>query len=102
LTDEQIKDIKKNFKKYQSEFEVKDRASKNKVSKDIMEKRLKLMEAHKAWGNAKAMKLAEQKERRLALRGIDTDELDTNPGDLENEDIFILVREEQHLVSSTA
>lgn len=102
LTDEQIKDIKKNFKKYQSEFEVKDRASKNKVSKDIMEKRQKLMETHRAWGKIKGSKLAEQKERRLALRGVDTDELDTNPEDLENEDIFILIREDQQLVGSTA
>lgn len=97
LTEDHIKEIKKNFKKYSQQFEVKDRASLTKVSKDIMEKRQKLMERHRSWQADKNNKLAILRPLRLELRGgVDTDALDTteDPDDLEEETLFVLVKEE--------
>lgn len=97
LTEEHIKEIKKNFKKYSQQFEVKDRASLTKVSKDIMEKRQKLMEHYRDWLSEKNEKLASQRPVRIELRGgLDTDVLDSpeDPDDLEEETLFVLVKEE--------
>ena len=95
LTEEHLREIKKNFKKYSQQFSLKDRASMSKVSKDIMEKRQKLMEQHRNWLQQKLEKLKLERPRRLELRGgIDTDTLDANPDELEEETLFILVKEE--------
>lgn len=95
LTEENLKDIKRNFKKYQQQFEVKDRASMSKVSKDIMEKRQKLMEAYRAWQAGKKEKLEKQREVRRECRGgVDTDALDARPDELEEETLFVLIKEE--------
>merc|ERR1739838_446235 len=49
LGDEQKKEIKKNMKKYQAQFELKDRMSQSKASKEMIEKRRKLKEDFDSW-----------------------------------------------------
>uniref|UniRef100_A0AAZ3SC57 Eukaryotic translation initiation factor 3 subunit B n=1 Tax=Oncorhynchus tshawytscha TaxID=74940 RepID=A0AAZ3SC57_ONCTS len=81
LTQDSIKVIKKDLKKYSKIFEQKDRLSQSKASRELVDKRRKaaLQQHH------------EQKTARLQLRGgVDTDELDSNTDDWEEETIEFL------------
>ncbi|XP_043566987.1 eukaryotic translation initiation factor 3, subunit Ba [Chiloscyllium plagiosum] len=95
LSQDQLKQIKKDYKKYSKIFEQKDRLSQSKASKELVDKRRKMMEEFHKY-REKAMQIyAEQKPKRLELRGgVDTDELDSNVDDWEEETVEFFVTEE--------
>lgn len=96
LSEEKIKEIKKNFKKYSEQFDMKDRLSMTKASKEVMEKRKKMQEDFRALRDRKAKEFVGKKCLRLELReGVDTDELDSNLEDLEEEVVEFLIKEEE-------
>ena len=65
-TEEQKKDIKKNMKKYQAQFELKDRMSQSKASKEMIEKRRKMKTDFDTWkAGAKAEYEANKVRRTL-------------------------------------
>ncbi|CAG9093895.1 unnamed protein product [Plutella xylostella] len=98
LTDKQQKDIKKNLKKYYSQFESKDRMRSSKASKELVAKRTEQMKKHIEYREAKAQEWAEQKPRRLELRNyVDTDGIDTESNTVE-EAVEFLVKEEQTVI----
>jgi len=95
LTHKQIKDIKKNLKKYSVEFDVVDKMKISEISKEKLEQR---QAARTKYDDYRKKRLAEfdgQKSLRLALRnGIDTDDLQNDYHDLEEEVVEFLVAEE--------
>ncbi|GBN06702.1 Eukaryotic translation initiation factor 3 subunit B [Araneus ventricosus] len=95
LSEEKIKEIKKNLKKYSAQFDIKDRMSLSKASKEIVEKRRKLMEDFRSLRQKRLEDFSAKKKCRLELRnGVDTDELDADNENLEEEVVEFLVKEE--------
>ncbi|KAF5284392.1 hypothetical protein FQA39_LY17067 [Lamprigera yunnana] len=95
LDDNQLKDIKKNLKKYYAQFESKDRMRQTKASKELIEKRAALMEKFSTYRQKRIQEWSDQKLRRLELRnGIDTDELDSDIQNAEEEIVEFFVKEE--------
>merc|ERR1719158_1756266 len=93
-----IKEIKKSLKKYSTQFEMKDRRRATAENKELVEKRIKLMEEYKAYRAQNIKIWNQQKQRRLQLRnGIDTDDFDIKPDNLEEEIVEFLVNEEEVL-----
>jgi len=98
LTKKDIKDLKKNLKKYSMQFELKDRRRATAENKELVEKRIKLLDEYKGYRAQKVKEWNQQKQRRLQLRnGIDTDELDSHAENLEEEIVEFLVNEEEVL-----
>merc|ERR1712150_307385 len=84
LSPKDIKEIKKNLKKYSVEFDVVDREQGSKKNKELLTKRRGFYEEFK-----------EQKEQRIALRnGVDTDNFDSENTDMAEEVVEFLVSEE--------
>ncbi|KPP69518.1 eukaryotic translation initiation factor 3 subunit B-like [Scleropages formosus] len=95
LSQEQIKLIKKDLKKYAKIFEQKDRLSQSKASKELVDKRRTMMEDYHKYREAAIQLYQEQRPLRLELRGgVDTDELDSNVDDWEEETIEFFINEE--------
>ena len=95
LTQKDIKEIKKNLKKYSVEFDVVDREQGSKKSKELLTKRRNFYEEFMAYRKLKDQDFKEQKEQRIALRnGNDTDNLDADNADMEEEVVEFLVSEE--------
>lgn len=93
LSEEQLKEIKNNLKKYYPQFESKDRMRLTRASKELVEKRAQLREQFMDYRNKRLAEWKDQKSRRLQLRShIDTDSLDTD--DVEEEIVEFLVKEE--------
>lgn len=61
-------DIKKNMKKYSSQFEVQDKMRFSKASREIIEKRQKQMATFTEYRKKLIEKYQENKEERLKLR----------------------------------
>ena len=90
-----IKDVKKNLKKYSVEFDVVDREQGSKKSKEILTRRRNFYDEFMEYRRLKEEEFKEQKEQRHALRnGIDTDNLDAETADMEEEVVEFLVSEE--------
>merc|ERR550519_2243641 len=94
LSKDQIKDIKKNLKKYSDQFNAKDKVRQSKASKELMMKRRSLMEDFQAWREDMKSVYEKSIDRRMELRnGRDTDKLDEE--DLDEEVVEFLVKEEE-------
>ncbi|XP_013774809.1 eukaryotic translation initiation factor 3 subunit B-like isoform X1 [Limulus polyphemus] len=99
LSEEKIKEIKKNLKKYSAQFEIKDRMSLSKASKELVEKRKKVMEDFRSYRERKREEFIKLKTQRLELRdGVDTDELDSHLENLEEETVEFFVKEELKVI----
>ncbi|XP_045213087.2 eukaryotic translation initiation factor 3 subunit B-like isoform X2 [Mercenaria mercenaria] len=97
LSVEEIKEIKKNLKKYSQRFEAQDRLRQSTVSTEILEKRRQLMLDYERYRQQMEDEFLSGKQRRIALRdGVDTDELDNLPDDEYDEEVveFLLKVEE--------
>ncbi|KAK8730659.1 hypothetical protein OTU49_007860, partial [Cherax quadricarinatus] len=99
LTAQDIKDIKKNMKKYTASFEVQDKMRYSKASREIIEKRQKQMLTFTEYRQKMIEKFEDDKEQRLCLRGgQDTDTLTSNENDFEEETVEFLVKKETVIV----
>lgn len=95
LSEKQLKDIKKNLKKYTVQFEQKDRIRLTKASKDVVEKRQKLWRDFQEYREKRIEEWKEQKEERLQLRHhIDTDDVNNDSHNHEEEIVEFIVKEE--------
>jgi len=93
LSKEQLRDIKKNLKKYSVQFDAKDKMRQSKASKELIAKRNKLMSDYVAWRAKKNQAFEDSKDRRLELRGgVDPD--DHSGEAFEEETVEFLVKEE--------
>ncbi len=68
LSSQQVKDIKKTLKKFSTQFEVKDRLKMSKASKELVEKRRKLMQEYEDIKRRKQDDYAAKRRRRIELR----------------------------------
>ncbi|XP_015123515.1 eukaryotic translation initiation factor 3 subunit B [Diachasma alloeum] len=99
LTPEQIKEIKKNLKKYSAQFESKDRMRLTRASKELIEKRCQLMKEFNEFREKRLNEWNAQKKRRLELRSnIDTDTLDSDTKNVEEEEVEFFVKEESFII----
>jgi len=99
LNESKVKEIKKNFKTWAQKFETEDSMRKMTASKDMLEKRRKLMDDYKEYRVKKEQEFAQMKERRLELRNdFDTDELHNQEDNFTEEIIEFLVRVEEKIV----
>jgi len=95
LAQKDIKEIKKNLKKYSVEFDVVDREQGSKKSKELLTKRRNFYEEYMVYRKLKEQEFNEQKEQRISLRnGVDTDIIDADNNDMEEEVVEFLVSEE--------
>lgn len=95
LSEDDMKRIKKEIKKYQKVFEVKDRMSQSRASKELIDKRRKMMRDFESYRQKKENEYYEQKQQRLDLRkGMDTDKLDSNADEFEEETVEFFIKEE--------
>ena len=95
LSQKQIREIKKNLKKYSIEFDVVDREQGSKKSKEILTRRRNFVDEFMEYRRLKEQEYNEQRVQRLELRrGVDTDALDSDNADMEEEQVEFLVSEE--------
>jgi len=92
LSDDKIREIKKNLKKYSAQFEIKDRMALSKVSKDILEKRKKLQADFYAYRQKREEEFKATKEQRLALR--DEESIENQNDNVEEETVEFFVKED--------
>jgi len=99
LPTEQLKEIKKNIKRYYQRFQLEDKMRESKASKEQIERRQEMMTSFKKWKAACDRLYAEEKPQRLALRnGIDTDEIQNQEENFEEETIEFLVKVEETII----
>jgi translation initiation factor 3 subunit B len=99
LSVKQIKDIKKNLKKYSTEFDLKDKFKSSTKSKEVLEKRKAKFDQFQAYRAKKIQEFQAQKAQRLELRGgYDTDTLESEPQEMEEEVVEFLVKEEETII----
>nr|CAG4648511.1 EOG090X01UY [Polyphemus pediculus] len=99
LTLQQTKDIKKTLKKYSAQFEVKDRLKMSKASKELVEKRRKLMQDYEDLRKRKQEEYIANRSARIKLRNnVDTDETEGRGGELEEETVEFFIKEETTLL----
>merc|ERR1739844_839446 len=93
LSKEQLKDVKKNLKKYSDQFNAKDEMRQSRASKELVAKRQALADAFNNWRGQKIREYEETREKRLELRGgVDHDDLEGEG--FEEETVEFLVKEE--------
>ncbi|XP_038067508.1 eukaryotic translation initiation factor 3 subunit B-like [Patiria miniata] len=74
LTDKHLKDLKKNMKTYSKQFELKDRMSHSKASKELIEKRQQMLDEFNSFRQRLQEQYEEERQLRMELRdGVDTD-----------------------------
>lgn len=95
LTHTQIKEIKKNLKKYSPGFDAKDRILLSNTTAEVLKKRQEIIDAWKAYRSNKEEQYAAQKNKRLLLRNhVDTDELDSDKSSMQEEVMEVLIKED--------
>jgi len=93
LAKDQVKEIKKNLKKYSDQFNAKDKMRQSKASKELLLKRSALYETFEEFREVALERYACDIDKRLALReGVDTDNIDES--ELDEEVVEFLVKEE--------
>jgi len=93
LSKDQLKEIKKNLKKYSDQFNAKDKMRQSRASKELIAKRQALSDAFNNWRDQKIRQYDDMREKRIELRGgRDIDDHD-NDG-VEEETVEFLVKEE--------
>merc|ERR550519_2126159 len=93
LSKDQLKEIKKNLKKYSDQFNAKDKMRQSRASKELIAKRQALSDAFNNWRDQKIRQYDDMREKRIELRGgRDMDDHD-NDG-VEEETVEFLVKEE--------
>ena len=99
LSKKQIKDVKKNLKKYSAAFEAEDVMWTTKASEELIEKRRSKYAEFREYRERREEDYASQRDQRLALRdGVDTDDVEVTNTDLEEEVVEFLVKEEQSIM----
>ncbi|WAQ97470.1 EIF3B-like protein [Mya arenaria] len=100
LSVDDVKEIKKNLKKFSQRFEAQDRLRQSTVSTELLEKRRKLMDDYERYRERVEDEFNSQKDRRIAFRnGVDTDELDNlAEADYEEEVIEFLLKVEETIL----
>ncbi|XP_023327407.1 eukaryotic translation initiation factor 3 subunit B [Eurytemora carolleeae] len=97
LSEKQVKEIKKNLKKYSDQFNAKDKMRQSKASKELIDKRRAAMDKFREYREKHVIEYADTIEDRLALRnGVDTDNFDES--ELDEEVVEFLVKEEAILI----
>jgi translation initiation factor 3 subunit B len=95
LSQKDVKEIKKNLKKYSVEFDVVDRELGSKKSQEMLTRRRNRYDEFMEYRKLKEEEFKEQKEQRINLRGgADTDTFDSDSTDLAEEVVEFLVSEE--------
>ncbi len=78
------KEIKKDLKRYSENYKRLDEAYQQTTSKELLEKRRKMMEDFTLFRRTSAKRVAEQRQKRIELRnGIDTEQLLTKEEEIE-------------------
>ena len=99
LSQKQIKEIRKNLKKYSVLFDVVDKEQGSKKNKEILSKRRNLYEEFMEYRHLKDLEFDEQRQERLKLRhGVETDILEADNIDMEEEVVEFLVSEKVDLL----
>jgi len=99
LSEADIQKVKKDLKRYQKQFEIKDRMSQTKASKELIDKRRALFEEFSEFRKRHQTTFDEYKEFRLELRGgLDTDRLESAYDEVDEETIEFFVREETEII----
>jgi len=84
LSADQIKEIRKNLKTYSEKYSAADKMRDTKASKELLEKRRKLMDDFGSFRTNSAKRFAAQRNKRLELRnGVDTDRLYSDKEEIE-------------------
>lgn len=95
LSEEKIKEIKKNLSKYSTQFEHKDRVALSKVSKEQLEKRRKMLSDFQSYRKKNEQLYNSNRNKRDQLRNEGKDIMESN--DYEEETIEFFVKEEVFL-----
>jgi len=95
LSHKQVKDIKKNLKKYSVEFDAIDKMKISEISKEMLEKRQSARTTFDKYRQQRIADYNRQKDDRIQLRdGVDTDDIKNEQQELEEEIVEFLVNEE--------
>ncbi|EDO38554.1 predicted protein, partial [Nematostella vectensis] len=96
LDEDAIKKLKKDIKKYQRTFEIKDRMSQSRASKELIERRRRKMKEFEGYRQKKSNEFIQQKKQRLELRnGLDTDDFESETAqEIDEEVVEFFVKEE--------
>ena len=94
LSDDKLKELKKNLKQYSSIFDEKDKSALTKASKEILDKRRKLMEDFNEYRARRAREIELISSQLAKLRYLDEDE-EENDSDFYEETIEYLIKEER-------
>jgi len=101
LSTKEIQGIKKNLKRYQKVFEIKDRVTQTKASKELIDKRRSMFNEFSSFRRQHQATFEEYKEKRLELRdGRDTDSLESDFDDIDEETVEFFIREETEIIQT--
>ena len=79
-----LKEIRKSLKHYSEKFNAADRIRETRASKELLEKRRKLMDEFSSFRSSSGKRYALQKAKRVELRrGLDTDKLSNDKEEIE-------------------
>ncbi|KAF7232196.1 hypothetical protein EG68_10574 [Paragonimus skrjabini miyazakii] len=73
LSAEQLQALKKNMTKYNNHFANEDRMLASKASRELLEKRQRMLSEFNTWKMTIVQKYEEERAERIKLRGVDTD-----------------------------
>jgi len=96
LSKDSLKEVKKNLKKYSVQFDQKDRLRLSRASKELVEKRRAVMKEFEEYREKRIAEYAATLELRIELRGIDSDQQESD--DREEETVEFLIKEEETII----